>query len=281
MKYLSLSKGTKLHFLLRLRWWLAVAMGVFFGLLNLYSRSALLVFLNRGYLGILLKFGLFVPGTLGFFLNFVNNAALQSLDTAVQNERQHLARAIHDTVGQNLSYLHLKLDYLTTQEHLDPTINQELKRMQVVADEAYQQIRGTLNQLNSDETTDLEATLLEQAKLLGRRAGFAVAFATEGQATQLPLNTVLGIIYIFREALHNIEKHAQAQQVRLHIVWTVRSLGIYLEDNGRGFVPASVPPDGHFGIKIMQTRAQEMKARLRLASQPGKGTRMELYVPLH
>jgi two-component system nitrate/nitrite sensor histidine kinase NarX len=125
------------------------------------------------------------------------------------------------------------------------------------------------------------AALFDQARTLGRRAGFTVDFGAEGQASPLVLNAQLAIIYIFREALINVEKHAQAHKVRIRVVWSGETLSVQLADDGRGFVPERVASDRHFGLKIMHERAEEINARLSLTSRPGAGTQVKLCVPLH
>ena len=149
-----------------------------------------------------------------------------------------------------------------------------------MTDEAYKQIRGTLIKLDLGDSTDVAATLFDHARSLGRRANFTVDFAAEGLSSPLPLNTQLAIVYIFREALINVEKHAHVHKVRIRIDWAREGLTVHLSDDGCGFVPETVLPDGHFGLKIMRERAQEISAHLALVSHPGAGTQVTMWVPV-
>jgi two-component system nitrate/nitrite sensor histidine kinase NarX len=203
-------------------------------------------------------------------------------DAAVEAERRQIAQRLHDTLGQNLGYLHLKLDQLTGDDALREitAIQQELARMRDIANEAYNQVRETLATLHPASSADLATALLAQARSIGDQAGFEVELTREGQTHPLSPPTQDQILYLIREALTNVARHAQAQHVFIHLFWAVGNLTIKLADDGHGFEQAALEPNGHLGLAIMQERALQINGFLKLNSSPGFGTELTLRLPL-
>jgi len=266
---------------LKMRWWLVAVMAVTV-IFNETVEHRWLVeqhVNNDGYWYEVIQFGVILPLAGGIVLTLADRAAAKRLQNAVQNERRNMARDIHDTLGQNLSFLNMKLQHIASTGTYDPETMRDLEQAQKAAEEAYRQIRGTLVRLDTDYSADIAAELLEQARTLGERASFTVDFSTEGLPSNLPLNTQLTILYIFREALINVEKHAHAKKVHLRAVWSPEDLTVHLSDDGRGFNTEAILPEGHFGLKIMRDRAKEINAQFTLTSHPGAGTQITLQVP--
>jgi two-component system nitrate/nitrite sensor histidine kinase NarX len=182
-------------------------------------------------------------------------------------ERQAIAHNLHDTLAQNIGYLRLKLDQLTG-VHVIREISavlQELERMRAIADEAYQQVRNTLDELNPIRGENLSSTLFKQAQSISQRAGFQLRTSQVG--TPHPLSNYIReqILFIVREALYNIEKHAIANQAYLHLIWLEAELIIKIADDGVGFNPLATPVEGHYGLWIMQQRALEIGGSLKIS----------------
>ena len=200
---------------------------------------------------------------------------------AIRTERQRIARDLHDTLGQSLGYLQLKLDQLSGDDALREIveIRQELERMRAVANESYEQVRGTVAALRPTTSTDLASTLLHHARTVGDRSGFEVELFHKGQPRPLASYVQRHIVYLIREALVNVEKHANARRVEIYLLWEEDTLCIILSDDGQGFDPSRRPPHGHFGLEIMHERAEEIQGELFLTSSPGSGTETTLLVP--
>jgi signal transduction histidine kinase len=210
------------------------------------------------------------------------SAAIQA--EAAETERQRIARDLHDTLGQSLAYLHLKLDQLTGEDAEEEigAIRQELERMRDVANESYQKVRTTLDDLRAVPSPDLAGELLDLARSVGRQAGLETRLESSGRPRPLPLQVQRHILYVFREALANVQKHAGARHVDLEVVWEDDALTVRLRDDGRGFSPDYVPADGHYGLAIMRERAREIDGGLEVTSAPGGGTEVSLtlsYLP--
>jgi signal transduction histidine kinase len=216
----------------------------------------------------------------------LENARLQNLirnQTAVSEaERKRIARHLHDTLGQNISYLRLKLDQISGQTSLIgiAEIRDDLARMRDIADEAYIQIRGTLAELQPSAQIDLERSLRAHTAKVSARANFPISIVTQGNPLPLPPHVKREILYICREALNNIEKHASAQSVSIELLWTQADLMITIADDGIGFNPQSMYDEDHLGLTIMAERAGDINACLLTDSQPEQGTRISLKIPL-
>jgi two-component system nitrate/nitrite sensor histidine kinase NarX len=205
------------------------------------------------------------------------SASIQAEATEV--ERQRIARELHDSLAQNIAYLRLKLDMLIGEDalHEIAAVHQQLEQMRDVADQAYQQVRGTLVNLRPEGSPDLRAALLKLAKSFDERAGFKVYFSSEG--TPFVLAQEQQVHNIVQEALTNVEKHAGATQVNIGLRWTKDHLEITVTDDGRGFEPASIQANGHYGLSIMRERAHSIGAKIKVTSGAGQGTHITLSIP--
>ncbi len=200
---------------------------------------------------------------------------------ATEVERKRIAQNLHDTLGQNISFLRLKLDQLTGEDVLleISMIRQELELMREIAEDAYEQVRGTLADLNLNNKIDIHTELLEHARSIGKRAGFEVHLTETGQSLALPPRYKRQIIYIVREAINNIEKHAQAGKVEIEFQWSETDLTLFVRDDGEGFESTSSSASDHYGLQIMQERAKDIHGCLTIDALPGAGTQIKLWLP--
>jgi two-component system, NarL family, nitrate/nitrite sensor histidine kinase NarX len=205
---------------------------------------------------------------------------------ATEAERKRIAQNLHDTLGQNISFLRLKLDQLTGDDVLleISMIRQELELMREIAEDAYEQIRGTLADLNQNSSADLSKALFEHAQSIGKRAGFEVNLTEKGHPIPLPADYKRQILFIAREAINNIEKHAHAEHVDIELLWKKTDLSICIRDDGGGFDLSNASSSAffgdHYGLKIMQERAEDIQGCLTVDALPGLGTQVKLWLPL-
>lgn len=196
-------------------------------------------------------------------------------------ERRRIARNLHDTLGQNISYLRLKLDQLSGDNALQEisVIRQDLERMRDIADDAYSQVRNTLADLEPTRSVDFIQALAQLSNQVGLRAGFDAHVKVIGTPRTISEHARRQILFICRECLNNIEKHARAQHVFLEVDWAPNALRVSVRDDGAGFNQAEVELDGHYGLAIMHERADEIGAQLTIHSQPASGTQITLFLP--
>ena len=201
-------------------------------------------------------------------------------ETALEKERARFARDLHDSLGQNLGYLRLKLDGFTLDNasFSDPVVKEFIK-MRDVANEAYEIVRSMIATARPSNSADLATVMLAQAQLASHRTGFEVELTNNGQSRPLLPIIQQQVLYIIQEALSNVEKHANASRVEINLDWQKDTLCIELSDDGRGFDTNQSRPDGHYGLTIMQERAEEIQAFLSISSV-SSGTTLHLTLPL-
>lgn len=200
----------------------------------------------------------------------------------LEKERSRIARDLHDSLGQSLGFLRLKLDAFTTADVVQTVdqIQQDLIQMRDVTNEAYELVRSMLAAARPSNLTDLATILVAEGRSVGNRARFKVRLTSEGQAEVLSPVVQQQVLYIFKEALNNVEKYANAKHLNIHLLWKKDGLVISILDDGVGFNTATPLADGHFGLAIMQERAREINGALSVISNPGAGTEIILSLDL-
>ncbi|OGO29317.1 MAG: hypothetical protein A2W33_01575 [Chloroflexi bacterium RBG_16_52_11] len=205
-----------------------------------------------------------------------------------KKEQDHIARHLHDTIGHDLAYLCLKLDQLSSTGHQNgsASFQSEIKYLHSVANNAYEQIRNLLSELQDEQhdpsSTDLVSHVKESALLIGARANFQVNLRTVGNPIILPPQLQRQILYLVREALRNVEKHANAQNVTLAFNWIDNGLTIKLWDDGQGFdVSVKQKNGGHYGLRIIQEIVDELNGSLSVESSQNEGTQITLWLPFN
>ena len=198
-------------------------------------------------------------------------------------DRKRIARDLHDTLGQSVAYLRLRLEHLLLSSdpaHQIGEIRNELETMRDAANEAYLHVRDTLADLQTDTPRDLHQALFEMSRMVANRAGFEILVSQTGRPRELRPHTCRQILYICREALYNIERHANAHKVTVNLDWQAKGLLVSIQDDGGGFMPDEVDLNHHYGLSIMRDRAEDIKAELKVTTAPGQGTHITLWLPL-
>ena len=196
---------------------------------------------------------------------------------AVMEERSVIARELHDSIAQSLSYLKIQVTRLekSLDQGRDPrAITEELKQG---LSGAYRELRELIVtfRLRVDER-GLNVALHETVAEFSQKLGFPVRLNNALSGIVLSANEELHLLRIVREALSNIERHAQASAASVAIsVDAFQAVTMRVEDNGRGFDPAHTPRN-HFGVNIMNDRAMILAGRLDMESTLGAGTRITL-----
>lgn len=202
---------------------------------------------------------------------------------ATRLERERIARLLHDTLAQSLTYMRSVLEQLDmTDLHTRiSSIQRDLNRMRDIADDAYEQTRQTLQSLQPQYEGNLSDAIHGLASKASEMAGFELSYRVRGSRPQLISGDVQRkIALILREALNNIQLHAKATAVNVSLHWEEECLIVTVEDDGVGFSTGEAPNFGHFGLQIMKQRSEEIKGTLEIVSAPGKGTKVTLRCPL-
>jgi two-component system nitrate/nitrite sensor histidine kinase NarX len=197
-------------------------------------------------------------------------------------ERRTISTFIHDQLGQNLGYLHLKIDQLVEDENIrkSKNVQTELKRLRDVANDSYGIVRDILKTMRSETVPNLTNLLQEQARSVSHRANFALDFKSTGKPTPLLPGIQQAVFFTFYEALSNIEKHAHANKVEVLVAWHDGILDISVADNGKGFESDQTQEENHFGLHIMRERISGIQGALTVTSETNTGTVISISVPL-
>jgi signal transduction histidine kinase len=196
-------------------------------------------------------------------------------------ERRSVSQYLHDHLGQNLGYLHIKLDQLITQRQqlsLEKVLK-DLEMMRSAANDSYKIMRGVLETLHPETSKTLMNLLLEHAKKIAARANFELDFQTQGNPHPFPQNIQSAIFFAFEELLSNIEKHAKAEKIAVLVKWGLDDFTLTIQDNGIGFAPETVKADQHFGLEILHERMLSINGSINYAALKNSGTTVKIQVP--
>ena len=214
--------------------------------------------------------------------NFADHAALaianarlrvQAEEQAVSAERSRLARDLHDAVTQTLFATSLIAEVLPRLWERSPELGkQKVAEIRELTRGALAEMRTLLMELRPAALEDVAlADLLQQlSEAFTGRARVPVMLQAD-KSIQLPPNVKIGFYRIAQEALNNISKHARARQVTIQLAEGPQGVWMEIRDDGIGFEPGTSVPD-HFGLGIMEERAQSIGACYQIKSQPGDGT---------
>ena len=208
------------------------------------------------------------------------NEKEKSLIQTIHKMQLEIARDLHDTLGQNISFLRLKLAHLAEKRtHKRNEIQAEIQNMTRAADESYDLIRGTLAILQSVNSTDLYRLFSRYAEQIEERAAFKTICTSHGEPRPLSTPRMRQVFFIYREALNNIEKHAAATEVSIEMLWNPNHLSLIISDNGKGFESSLARFGSHYGLRFMRERVELLNGALTIQSQEGSGTRIEVQIP--
>jgi signal transduction histidine kinase len=205
---------------------------------------------------------------------------------AVLQERERVAREVHDGLAQTLGYLNVQMgivDRLLATEEI-ARAQAEVDEMALVTREAYQDLRQAIVDLRTpfSSTGGLRRTLREYAERFSRQTGITCHFeGHRGPPAILSPTAEVQLIRIVQEALANVKKHAPGSEVWLSVEVRNREALVIIRDNGPGFDLESTMISGRqFGLQTMKERAESVGGTLRIDSRPDAGTTVEVVVPL-
>jgi signal transduction histidine kinase len=214
----------------------------------------------------------------------ISNADLyeQAQRAASLEERQRLARELHDSVSQAL--YGIALGARTARTQLDRRPEDAAEPMEYVlslAEAGLAEMRALIFELRPEslETEGLVAAITKQAAAIRARYQMQVECRI-GDEPEAPLPLKETVYRITQEALNNIAKHAHATSVEIELTSAPGAISLCVSDNGVGFDPTGEFP-GHLGLRSMRERAEKSGGALTIDSAPGKGTTINASFHLH
>lgn len=229
----------------------------------------------------------------------------------ILDERQRIARELHDNLDQGLTGAAIRLQgcrkfleagfsnclesirmLIGQTRDANDTLRQELKDQLASVEEisvisrgdlkSVQDMLGYCGEESRSQIIDLRGGLLERMDLpaalrealtpLAAECGATLSIVTEGEPRRLQLVAERNLLLIARESAANAARHAVPSHIRVKLAFTADSLSLLIEDDGYGFPMDQLPLAGHFGLKGMRERAKQLGADIGIDSSPGEGT---------
>jgi signal transduction histidine kinase/putative methionine-R-sulfoxide reductase with GAF domain len=256
-----------------------------------------LIIKNEVYGGIVLYYiqaPSFSEEEIGLAVSFADQVALaienarlfdQAEQAAILEERQRLARELHDSVTQSLYGVTMFAEAATRLLNAGQVdlATGHLGELRSTAQEALQEMRLLLFELRPPvlEQEGLVAALQTRLEAVERRSGLATELKVSGPETlKLPAKIEDGLYRIAQEALNNALKHAQATQVKVQLSHDVQQVSLEISDNGCGFDPTTIRQRAGLGLRGIEERAKQLGAQLVIKSEPHYGTNIRVEVRL-
>jgi PAS domain S-box-containing protein len=213
----------------------------------------------------------------------IENAQLfeATQEKAALEERQRLARELHDSVSQALFGIGLGARTARTVIENDPAkAIAPLDYVLSLAEAGLAEMRALIFELRPEALQEegIIAALQKQAAALRARYGIEVD-ASLDEIGDVPLETEEALYRIAQEAMHNTVKHARATRVDLMLSRDGERVLLWIADNGKGFDTSGTFP-GHLGLHTMRERAERLGGTFALTSAPGQGSRIDVSVPV-
>jgi signal transduction histidine kinase len=215
-------------------------------------------------------------------------AARARQQVLIAEERERIARELHDGLAQLLGYVTTKamaVRLMLENGHMEAA-NQHLFQLEEAARELFVDVRQAILDLKVTGQTGagLSETLTGFTAQFSRLSGLPVEVASDPGVESLSLTpeVELQLLRIAQEALANVRKHASATRAQISLQIREGVLALTVSDNGKGFDPDQVqtPHRPHFGVSTMRERAEAIGAEFDLHSELGAGTRVTVWLPI-
>ena len=204
--------------------------------------------------------------------------------SAVLEERNRIARELHDTLEQELAGITMQLDLAVDCFQQVPVVAQHaLETARNMSRHSMIEARRSVWDLRCQllEDGDLVSALTQIVEPLVPRGQAKVDVNIHGSPARLPGPVEMNLLRIGQEAVFNAMKHGLAQQVSIELHYAPTSVCLTVTDDGKGFSANQASPTGHFGLLDMRERALSMGSQLKVESERGRGTRLAVEVPRH
>ena len=197
-----------------------------------------------------------------------------------ENERKSISRDLHDAVGQSMSAVQFELhDLALALRPYDKELRERVDRVREMVESSLAVIRNMALLLRPAMLDDLglAAALGWLAREISRPTGLHIQVQADDLPPDLPDEHKTCVFRIVQEALHNIQKHANANAVEITVRASDSWLSVTVQDDGRGFQQGR---NHGLGLTGMHERAESLGGSVKITSGPGKGTLIEVALPL-
>jgi signal transduction histidine kinase len=203
---------------------------------------------------------------------------------AVLEERDRIARELHDTLEQELAGITMQLDLASDCFDQVPRVAREaVETARRMSRHSMVEARRSVWDLRCHllENGDLVSALTEIVKPLAPQGKVEISVKISGTPVRLPAPIEMNLLRIGQEAVANAVKHGGPQHVTIELQYAPESVRLFVKDDGYGFAPQAALSAGHFGLLDMRERAQSIGCHLEIESAPGRGTRLTVRAPIN
>lgn len=208
--------------------------------------------------------------------------ATKAVIEAEENERQRIAKDLHDSVGQMMSAAKMNLSAFESEIRLE-TEGQKLSLEKIIAlvDDSCREVRSVSHNMmpNALLKNSLASAIREFIDKLDHKA-LQVHLYTAGLDERLDPNTETVLYRVIQECVNNVIKHSSANKLDISVIRDSDGISATIEDNGKGFDPSDKEKWDGIGLKNIRTRIEYLKGTVDVDSTPGSGTLVALHVPL-
>jgi len=205
------------------------------------------------------------------------------IQSAREEERGHIAREIHDELGQTLSKLKLDIAWLKKRLLKDQVaLEEKADKMSGLVDSTIRTVQRISSELRPGvlDYLGLSAAIEWQAKEFRERTGLRCTIEISPDVGVEDQNIAIAVFRIFQETLTNIMRHAKASRVDVVLKQEASMLLLEVQDNGQGIPEERIFRPASFGLMGMRERARFLNGRVRITGIPGKGTTVAVRIPL-
>jgi PAS domain S-box-containing protein len=201
---------------------------------------------------------------------------------AQEEERRRIAREMHDDWTQRLALLGIDIAKLEQQIDTPQKALPLLHTMQERLVKLSEDVHALSRQLHPSILDDLGLVeaLRSECASFSRREGIEVVYQPDEMPASVPKDVALCIYRVAQEALRNVSKHAAVSKAWVYLMAPGSQLMLRVEDQGAGFDPAARHSQPGLGLSSMEERVRLVQAKLTITSTPGRGTAVEVRVPL-
>lgn len=214
---------------------------------------------------------------------FLQNQITEQQQLTLAEERAVIARELHDSLAQSLSYLKMQVARLRrvelTQDN-EPLHQEILNELSTGLNSAYRQLRELLTTFRLKlDTPDLGTALRETVDEFSGRLSHPISLDYHLPPQALSANEEIHVLQVVREALANTVKHANATEITTSVSFESPQVKVTITDNGVG-LPGGDQPAQHYGLIIMQDRARTLGGKLTVKNRDTGGVEVKLsFVP--
>lgn len=201
---------------------------------------------------------------------------------AILEERNRLAREIHDGLGHYLTAVNIQLKAAQAILHSDPEeAARAINKAQILSEEALADVRRSVSALRTDQPVSQKASQVIQILADSISSDLLnISCTTTGDEPDLPPHVVFTLYRIVQEALTNVQKHSGASSAAITLQYLPDRLNLSIADNGAGMNPQDHETDGHFGLVGLRERVHLMGGEASIHTAPGKGVTLQVEIPI-